>query len=245
MAEGKKTKITPVFDLLGQAVVMWWKNLRKIIMIYLWGLLFALIPLVVLLLLIGIGSIGAVSSHLAFKIIVVFLGFWSVALAIYFAARAYLSIFLLVKEDFKGQELKIYKESAKYFWSYLALALLMMVLILLWFLALVIPAIIFTVFYSLAVYAFFFEGKREYEAIKRSYELVKGYWWEVFGRFLFLGLVFWLVMMILSLPLKFIAVDSLGWQIWNGLVQVISFLIGPVALLYNYRVYSDLVKIKK
>ena len=245
METNKKPKLTPVFELIGQALAVWWKNLKKIVMIYLWGLLFALVPLLVLLLLFGLGAIDSVGGTLVFRIITVFLGFWAVIIAIYFLTRSILSIFLLVKNDYQGKERGIYQESAKYFWPYLALVLLTTVLILLFFLALVIPAIIFSVFYVFAVYAFFFEGKRDYDALKRSHELVRGYWWEVFGRLLFLGLVFWLLMFILSLPLYWLSPDGLFGQIWNGLIQVVNFLIGPIVVFYNYRLFNDLVKIKK
>lgn len=39
--------------------------------------------------------------------------------------------------------------------------------------------------------------------------------------------------------------NSLFVSLWTGIVQVISFLIGPIVLIYTYNVYTELVKIKK
>jgi len=237
-----KPKITPFFDILKIALNGWWKNINKFILIYFWGLLYTIIPVAIIIILIGL---WAAIPNLIFRVPAIFIGVWAFVFAFYFLIRIYIAIFLLVKNDYRDKELAIYKESANYFWSYFALALLMMVLICLWFFALVIPAIIFSIFYTFAVYAFFFEGKRDIDAIKRSYQLVKNYWWAVFGRYFGLSVILWALMYVLSLPLSLMVENSLLSDIWRALVQIISFLIGPISLLFSYQIYQDLVKIKK
>jgi len=115
---------------------------------------------------------------------------------------------------------------------------------LLWSLLLVIPGIIYSVFYAFACFAFFWEGTLGRAAIRRSRELVAHYWWPVFGRVCFLGIITWAFTLIVSLPVYFVSVDSVFFQLWNILVQVISFLIGPIFLIFYYNIYRDLVKIK-
>ncbi|MFA5109707.1 MAG: hypothetical protein WC458_04170 [Patescibacteria group bacterium] len=243
--ENKKSKLMPVLDILEESVKVWWKNLKKIVGVYLWGLLFALVSLVVSLLgavlIAWLGDGAALILKIGASVIVAA----GVVASIYFSIRAYMSVFLLVKKDYQGKELDIFKETKKLFWPYFGLTLLTTIFILLWSLLLIIPGIIYSIFYSLACYAFFFEEKRGMAAIRRSIQLVKGYWWPVFGRFLVICLATWIFMAIVSLPLSFVSEDSIFSSLWAGLIQIISFLIGPVVLLFNYRIYRDLVKIKK
>ncbi|MCX6795049.1 MAG: hypothetical protein NTY31_03660 [Candidatus Falkowbacteria bacterium] len=117
---------------------------------------------------------------------------------------------------------------------------------LLWTLLLIVPGIIYSVLYSFACYALFFEDKRGLAAIRRSVQLVTGYFWPVFGRFLFIGVIVWFFSIIISIPsMSLVNANSLFVSLWTGIVQVISFLIGPIVLIYTYNVYTELVKIKK
>lgn len=245
MSEEKKPKLRPVFENLETAIKTWWKHLIKFVRIYLWGMLFSLAPIMIFLIILSLGFLTRFAQTLPFMIIAGFIGIWAVIFALYFAIRTYLTMFILVKEDYAGKELEMYKESEKYFWSYIAIIALTTILMMLWFLALIIPAIIYSVFYCFTVYVFMFEGKRDISAVKRSQELVAGYWWAVFGRFLFLGLILWIFIMILSIPLHFVSETSIFAILWNFLIQIISYLIGPISLLFTYQIYQDLVKIKK
>jgi len=169
----------------------------------------------------------------------------ALAFIIYFTVRAYIGIFLVVKHDYQGHEKDIFKETKKWFWPYLGLTLLTSVFVLLWTCLLIIPGIIFSIFYSLAAYVLFFEDKRGMAAIRRSVQLIKKYWWAVFGRFLLLGLVMWVFTVLLSIPLVMTVENSFFFHFWNVVVQVINMLIGPIALLFSYQIYQELVKIKK
>jgi hypothetical protein len=245
MPEEKKAQLTPLSDNLEAALKIWWKNLKKFIFVYLWGMLFALIPLAIIAIFIGLDFAVGRGTNLplhAIMIAVTVVGFLAV---MYFSMRAYMGMFLLVKKNYEGDELVIFKETSKYFWSYLWVTLLTAILVILWSCLLIIPGIIYGIFYSFAVYVYFFEDKRGMVAIRRSQELVKGYWWAVFGRFLAIGLLVWLVMVVASLPLAFSSPQDVFYQAWNIVVQAVSFLIGPIILLYTYNIYQDLVRIKK
>jgi hypothetical protein len=243
MEQDQKAKLTPVFSLLESAVKTWWKNLKKIVLIYLWGFLFALAPLAVIVAVVLIGSNTDLGLSPFFLGLGFWLSLWAVLLTVYFLIRIYLSLFLLIKNDYQGQELKIYRESAAYFWSYISLEFLTSVLILLWFFALVIPALIFSIFYAFTLYAFFFEDKKSMDAVNRSYALVRGYWWPVLGRFLLIGLVLVAVISLISWPTAYLGNNTWGW-LGGALVQIIGLLIGPVVMIFAYRLYRDLVKIK-
>lgn len=241
-----KVKLTPVFENLESAIKIWWKNLKKFVFVYLWGLLFAVIPIAVLAIVWGayVWLSQSNGGNPVFSIISIIIGFISVLFAIYFSIRGLMASFLLVKKNYAGDELAIFKETKPYFWSYLGLTILTAVLVLLWCLLLIIPGIIYGVFYTFACYAFFFEDKKGMAAIRRSTQLVAGYWWPVFGRLVAFGLMMWIFMLIISIPLYSTDRGTWLYNSWNTVVQIISFLTGPIALLYNFRLYQDLVKIK-
>jgi len=247
MSTDNKPKLTPVFDNLEVAIKVWWKNLKKFIFIYLWGFVYALVPMLVVSLVFGLkfwlGDNASDSFYIAAFIVTAI----SVLFLIYFAIRAYISIFLLVKNDYQGQELELFKESKKYFWNYLGVVIPVAIFTILWSLLLIIPGIIFGIFYSFAVFIFFFEGKEGLDAISASKKLVKGYWWPVFGRYLLIGLIALVFSIIITAPISAKGIDksSAFFQGWNFLVQIINYLVGPIYLIYGYNIYRDLVKIKK
>lgn len=245
MDKEKKIKLAPVFDRFEVALKTWWKNLKKIIGIYLWGLLYALIPMVIVGILLGINYFLGESLGLGFRIATVIIAALGFLASMYFFIRAYIGIFLLVKKDFSGTEKKIFSETKEYFWPYVGLVLMTVVFVILWTLLLIIPGIIYSVLYSFACYALFFEDKRGMSAIRRSVQLVTGYFWPVLGRFLFIGLIVWIFSWIISIPLSLSDKNSLFYSLWGGLVQVVSSIVGPMVLIYTYNMYQELVKIKK
>ena len=94
--------------------------------------------------------------------------------------------------------------------------------------------------YSMAIWIFIYEGVSGTAAIKKSKELVKGYWWAVFWRFLGVYLLFYLVIAIPSIFL-----DNGAFEIlWTIVVQVISFLAAPFFIVYQCFMYWDLKRVK-
>jgi len=247
MSTDNKTKLTPVFDNLEAALKVWWKNLKKFVFVYLWGFVYALVPMLVIGLIFGLKFWFGDRAGDAFYIAAFIITVISVLFLVYFAIRSYISIFLLVKDDYRGQELEIFKESKKYFWKYLGVVIPGTIFIMLWSLLLIIPGIIFAVFYSFAVFIFFFEGKEGLDAISASKKLVKGYWWPVFGRYLLIGLIALVFTIVITAPISAQGIDKSGdfYKGWNFFVQIINYLVGPIYLIYGYNIYQDLVKIKK
>ena len=240
-----KPKMTPVYELLETAIKVWWKNLSKFVTVYLWGILFALIPGVIIGAVFLIVYIFYESSNAIAPVPFILLGIICFVFVMYFIVRAYMGMFLLVKKNFEGNELEIFKETKKYFWQYLWLGIITTVFVVLWTLLLIIPGIIFSIFYSFAVYAFFFEDLNGMAAIRRSTALVKNYWWPVFGRFIVVGVVIYIFTLVVSIPLLFTSDKSVFYYIWSTIVQLLNFLVAPISLLYFYQMYQDLVRIKK
>lgn len=95
------------------------------------------------------------------------------------------------------------------------------------FLLLVIPGIIFAVWFSLAYYVLVAEDKRGTKALARSKNLVQGHWWQVAGRMLFLTLLGAIVGGVLSV------IPLIGPLVTN-------LLLTPFSTVFFYLLYRDL-----
>jgi hypothetical protein len=101
---------------------------------------------------------------------------------------------------------------------------------------LIIPGIIFAVWFAFSNYTLILEGKRGTEALKASKALVDGRWGDVFGRF---------ILLLLCLAGIGIATEIVA-AIFPKLIRltlsgaVSNFLIAPVAAAFCYKLYKDL-----
>jgi len=123
-----------------------------------------------------------------------------------------------------------------------------------------IPGIIFSIWFSFAVYIVVAEDLKGMNAILKSREYVRGHWWQTLWRFLFIFLVaigifigialFSMIMMILTgIILSSIgeAANVVGPVLYlsNFLLVVVAVIsIVPFMTIYSFLVYSDLKKIK-
>lgn len=94
------------------------------------------------------------------------------------------------------------------FWRLLGLVLLHGVLLLLAFVACVVPGIWLYAAWSVAVPVLLIEGTGGFKALSRSYDLVKGRWWPVAGTLLVANLLSALVSGVFSLVLVPVAVSG-------------------------------------
>jgi hypothetical protein len=113
--------------------------------------------------------------------------------------------------------------------SFLWVYFLVGIIILGGMIALVIPGIIFSVWFSLSLYVFLFENIKGTDALKKSKNLVKHYWWRVFSRFFMLGMFVFLVSVVT------------GWSLLVGTL-INTFFLMPFAVVYGYLIYEDLAK---
>lgn len=95
------------------------------------------------------------------------------------------------------------------------------------FVLFIIPGIILSVWFNFAQYAFVMEDKRGVQALVRSRELVKGYWWSMLGRLLLLVAAAALVS----------SMSKVGFFL-NSLFVV------PFGVIYLYVIYEDLKRVK-
>lgn len=101
---------------------------------------------------------------------------------------------------------------------------------------LIIPAIIFIVFFNFGKFAIIFEDCSVKEAFKRSKELVKGYWWAVFNRYIF-WIIFSLLIGISMLLLRIISNSDYLTAIVSNLI---SLILTPLSIIYFFVIYENL-----
>jgi len=88
----------------------------------------------------------------------------------------------------------------KFFWRYLLLMITQAVFLILLFFALVVPAIIFIVYWALAEYVLFKENKGVMDSLRGIFRLIKNNWWRVVGYNLLLSLIFAGIYILFSIP---------------------------------------------
>lgn len=230
-------KITPFFGLLKSAIEIYKNNFAKVILAYLIGAIsIAAFALSIILL----GLKFALDLQWWYVILIMLV---LIAAAIYCGVLSAISQRLLLQNNFKA--LKITLRSAHgYFWKFFGLSLLGGVLILLWSLLLIIPGIIFGVFYSMMLYVLICEDLTGMAAIRRSKELVKGNWWRVFRVMAIFAILSYAVMLVFALPGMIFPETSLFTKIWQILTNLVVLIINPLYVIFLYLVYLDLRKLK-
>jgi hypothetical protein len=109
------------------------------------------------------------------------------------------------------------------------------------FILLIIPGIIFLVWFALSSYVYVYEGIGGTEALKRSKYYVSGRWGAVFWRFFFLfiiSVVISIVIGIITGPFNSGDNKAVGQSIQN----LVSFVWSPLAAAYGVALYNSLKK---
>ncbi|MDO8530009.1 MAG: hypothetical protein Q7S10_01170 [bacterium] len=181
-----------------------------------------LAPLALIVALSGLNIIFVLVGGLVFLVILLA---W---LIIYLLS--YIALFYCLKENppltmenIKGLFLRAWSVVGSYAW----VAFLAGIIALLGFILLIIPGIIFSVWVCFSSFVLIFEGVRGLKAIKKSKELVKGYWWPIFGRLAALTVAAILVSMI---------------PVVGDAINLIC--VAPFGLIYMYLLYEDIKKKK-
>lgn len=139
-----------------------------------------------------------------------------------------ISFILVVKEKNTTITTKQYlKKSWSMIGSYVWISFLVGLAVLAGFILLIIPGIIFAIWFVFSRYIFIVEGKKGRQAMAESKRLAKGYWWAIFGRFFVIGIFAGVISYI---PLL------------GSLVNL--FFTMPFVVIYSYLLYEDLKKIK-
>ncbi len=207
-----------------------WVFLGISVIPFLASLVFA--PLFLLPLLFGLPIIAFCKS-LGFVLLIPLILVIVVLGIVIFVVNLWAGVSLLYAIKERDQEIGI-RESFAMGWpkilSYWWISILNGLIIMLGFLLLIIPGIIFSIWFGFAIYVLISEEKKGMKALLRSKQLVKGYWWKVFWRFLVLGFIVFLVAFITGF-IPFIR-------------NIIYIFITPFSITFSFLIYENLKQLK-
>jgi hypothetical protein len=110
-----------------------------------------------------------------------------------------------------------------------------------------IPAVALTVYWFMSVQTVVVEGTRALGALRRSYGLIRGSWWRVFGRLLVIGLVVLGLSILVNTPLAVAAeasgadvTSTLGFALLAAGRIVVQIVVLPVLFIAGTLLYYDL-----
>lgn len=144
----------------------------------------------------------------------IFVGLWS-------QSAKYLAVIKM-----GNTEKEIFKLGYKNIWRFFLVSLVVGLIVVLGLVLLIIPAVIFGVWYSFSVWLVLDKGMKIREALKTSKAMVKGRFWKVLGRTVTFGLfAFFVSIVVVAIP-------------YAGSL-IISF-VAPLFMLPFYLLYRDL-----
>lgn len=244
----QKEKIIKSKDLIKESWQAYSKNLLKFIQVLIYGLVGVLPFFGVLILALLYARIFGYQASILVNGIMIFifivLAVISFYIAIVYSIRSKVASILLIKNNYTSAK-ENFEEAKPYFVKFLGVSLLIFVLVVAWGFALIVPALIFAVYYNFAQYVLIDEGKRPFSAVERSYDLVKGYWWPVFGRLALIGFIGLVIYWIISLPLNNMVEGEPLFMGYNFVVNIIWAILSPYFLIYVYKVYQSLKETNK
>ncbi len=162
--------------------------------------------------------------------------------------------FASLKKKFSFKDL--IREGKSHYWGYFGLIIVECIFLFGLTLLLVVPGVIFLVYWSLSAYVYGDEKIGILKSLKRSRQLVRGNWWRVFGYLILIFLIMGAIGLILSLiaspPTAYGAMlnlrgnsSSLGLLVLSSLMDIISRFINrltitPFLILFLKNLYLEL-----
>ncbi len=165
----------------------------------------------------------------------------SIALLVYIVASIIVTIALYYLADDKHPDKSVsglLKLSLSKFIPILWISILVGLATIGGLILLIIPGIIFAIWFSLTTQAVLFEDKRGVQALKQSREYVRGRWWAVFGRIILLILVMILAAIIVAAIASILsAIVGPRADALNDLVSI--FILTPIVTMFSYHLYRS------
>lgn len=131
------------------------------------------------------------------------------------------------------------KKAPRKIWTYFWTSLIAGITVALGFVLLIVPGILFALWYSQTLMVVILEDLGGFKAMKRSKEYVKGYSFEVFVR--------WLLIMLMAVIIYIpsMILDSSSPLVSNLYSGVVSLFLSPFITLFMYQIYKDLKALKE
>jgi hypothetical protein len=128
---------------------------------------------------------GTIKIPIYFRIISGFFTIVSIFFMVFVSAGFISSV--LKKEKFSFRELV--KNAKPRYWQYFGFCIVYLIFVFLLTLLLIIPGILFGIYWIFASYIFFDRKEKIRPSLKQSREIVKGRWWKTFGYSILLFLI--------------------------------------------------------
>jgi|GEM_PF-2562291 len=129
---------------------------------------------------------------------------------------------------------EIFQKTIRKIFSYLFLKLLLGLIVFLSFLALIVPGVVLAIYLYFSIYFFVDQDLNIIEAIKKSWQLVRGRWWKIFKMIL----VFSLLMILMIFLVNFLFSSFKENLILKSLPIFLTFLFfTPFSLIFFYHFY--------
>jgi hypothetical protein len=113
-------------------------------------------------------------------------------------------------------------------------------------LLLIIPGVIWSIYYSFWIYVIALRNIDGKTALDYSKSLVEGHWWQVFGILFVLGIIGSIVGLAVSIPLNMISENQFFGIIPNTIVDIVSAYFTVVTVIFflnnDYRIKPALVE---
>lgn len=207
--------------------------------ITLWGIMLFPFAYVVLAALVGGFLMGMWRMRLESAVSLLLIDAGIIIFVILFLWAQVSLIYSIVDEKLSIKE--AYGKSRTMIWDYVVLSFLVGLVVLGGFVLFIIPGIILSAYLTFSIYALVNEGDKETNALLKSYEYVKGHWWAVFGRILFIALVFMVAIWLIE---GFFGLLGLRGSIVKAWTNVLSLFFAPLATIYYYLIYKNLKSIR-
>jgi hypothetical protein len=226
--EAQTKLLLPVVELFKKSFDAYYKKVLAYVLIILFGFIGFLIFL-------PFGLIGFLISYGPFKnndfnitiiLVDIFLVLLGILICVIFGLWSRVALFCAVKDEslkFKESLKVAWPKIASFFWISLLVGLATLGGLILF----IIPGIIFAVWFIFSIYVYIEEGIKGTEAMKRSKQLVAGYFWPIFGRIL----VICIVAMLLS-----------SIKVFGNIINI--FFVAPYTVVFVYNLYQDLKRVK-
>lgn len=213
------------------------------------GILLAptLIVILVIAALIG-GFLNLKSLELALweTIFFIFLGVLLLFIVLLAQIWGQISLVYAIK-DKKGKIgiIEAYKRAWPKILSYLWISILVGLITSAGFILLIVPGIIFMVWFGFASFILVVEGIKGRSALLKSKEYVKGRWWPVFGRILFISIIVGITgSLVGSIAGQIFKLIDISW-LENIGSSIVSIFIIPFSVIYSFLIYKNLKLLKR
>jgi len=194
------------------------------------------VPWVLLVILVLIfGSTELKINEASINDVPLFLGVTIVAIVVQILSA--IAMIKAVSSPAETTLMSAYGFAKTHFFGYLIVSFMTGLIVTLGFVLLLVPGIIFMVWFAFATFILIFEGKKGTGALKASREYVRGRWWAVLGRIGFLIVIVLLISIVLSIVAAIVAPNNETVQ--EIVNQFSGFLVVPLSVAYMYILYTD------